>query len=97
MSDVYTPTSARQHFFEIIKKANEDKTSVVISPTKKGEPGAVVLGEDDWKAIQETLFLANAGVLEQVNKRRNDDTENFDGVWDTLDRDQRMVLRHACQ
>lgn len=34
----------------------------MIRLTKPGEKGAVVIGEDVWKAIQETLFLVNQGV-----------------------------------
>ena len=56
----------------------------MVKPTKDGEKGAVVVGEDDWKAIQETLFLINQGVDKQIKERENDEDEDFDKVWNEL-------------
>ena len=53
----YTPTSARNNFFNMIKLVIEESKVVNISSTKVGEKGAVLVSEDDWNAIQETLFL----------------------------------------
>lgn len=46
--------------------------------------GAVLIGEDDWNAIQETLFLVNQGVDKQIKARENDEEEDFDQVWKSL-------------
>lgn len=57
MDQIVTPTQARKDLFKIIKRINENNEPVVIKPTKADEKSVVVIGEDDWKAIQETLFL----------------------------------------
>ena len=84
MENVVTPTQGRNDFFKLIKKVNDDKQPIVIQPTKPGEKGAIVIGEDDWKAIQETLFLVNQGVDKQIQERENDEDEDFDKVWGEL-------------
>lgn len=88
MDNLLTPSQARKEFFQLIKKVNEDKHPVMIRPTKGGEKGAVIIGEDDWKAIQETLFLVNQGVDKQIKERENDGsgfTDIDDIDWDNLD------------
>lgn len=84
MDNVITPTQGRKEFFKLIKKVNDDKSPIVIKPTKDGEKGVVVIGEDDWKAIQETLFLVNQGIDRQISERENDDEEDFDKAWTEL-------------
>lgn len=84
MDNVVTPTQGRKDFFKIIKDVNKNKKPVIIKPTKVDEKGAVVIGEDDWNAIQETLFLVNQGVDKQVREREKDDEEDFDKVWNEL-------------
>lgn len=84
MDQIYTPTDARKDLFKIIKGVNQDKQPVIIKPQKKHEKGAVLIGEDDWKAIQETLFLVNNGVDKQIQERKNDAEEDFDKVWKEL-------------
>lgn len=84
MDEVVTPTQGRKDFFKIIKKVNTDKKPVIIKPTKDEEKSAVVIGEDDWKAIQETLFLVNQGVDKQIKERTHDENEDFDKVWNEL-------------
>lgn len=80
----YTPTSARNNFFNMIKSVNEESKEVYISPTKKGEKGAVLVGEDDWCAIQETLFLLNTGVIKQIEDRKNEENIDFNSTWNQL-------------
>ncbi|WP_282957920.1 hypothetical protein [Abyssicoccus albus] len=41
----------------MIKSVNEESKEVYISSTKVEEKGAMLVVEDDWSAIQETLFL----------------------------------------
>ena len=79
MDNVVTPTQARRNLFNIIKNVNRDKEPVTIKPTKSEE-----IGEDDWNAIQETLFLVNQGVDKQIKARENDEEEDFDQVWKSL-------------
>lgn len=84
MDDVVNPTQGRKDFFKIIKEVNTNKKPVMIKPTKSEEKGAVIISEDDWKAIQETLFLVNQGVDKQIRERENDDVEDFGKAWNEL-------------
>lgn len=84
MDNVITPTQARKDLFKLLKNINQDKKPVMIKPTKADEKGAVMISEDDWNAIQETLFLVNQGVDKQIRERENDPEEDFDKVWDNL-------------
>ncbi len=84
MDNVVTPTQGRKDFFKIIKEVNAEKRPVIIKPTKTEEKGAVMIGEDDWNAIQETLFLVNQGVDKQIRARENDEDEDFNKVWNEL-------------
>ena len=84
MDKIVTPTQARKDLFKIIKRINENNEPVVIKPTRADEKSVVVIGEDDWKAIQETLFLVNQGVDKQIKERENEPLDDFDDVWGQL-------------
>lgn len=49
-------TALRQDVYNIINRVNEDCTPVAV--TNGRGKGAVLVGEDDWAAIEETLYLA---------------------------------------
>ena len=84
MDQIVTPTQARKDLFKIIKRINENNEPVVIKPTKADEKSVVVIGEDDLKAIQETLFLVNHGVDKQIKERENEPLDDFGDVWGQL-------------
>lgn len=47
-------TTARANLYRLIDQVNEESEPLTIT----GQRGnAVLVGEDDWRAIQETLFL----------------------------------------
>ena len=48
-------TALRQDIYNIINRVNEDCAPVSI--TNSRGKGAVLIGEDDWAAIEETLYL----------------------------------------
>lgn len=50
-----TATAARKDLYGLIRSVNEDSTPVAIT-SSKGK-GAVLVGEDEWSAIEETLYL----------------------------------------
>jgi prevent-host-death family protein len=86
MESVYTPSSARAHLFGIIRQVNEQQAPVLISPANGGK-GAVVVAQDDWRGIQETLYLQASGALARVREREADDSgaTNVDDIdWDAL-------------
>jgi antitoxin YefM len=57
-------TKARQTLFSLIKKTNETHMPVLITG-KDGD--AVLLSENDWNAIEETLYLNSVpGLVESI-------------------------------
>ena len=50
-----TATAARKDIYNLIARVNEDCKPVAIT-NSKGK-GAVLVGEDDWSAIEETLYI----------------------------------------
>lgn len=50
-----TATAARKDLYKLIASVNENCTPVSITTTKG--KGAVLVGEDEWSAIEETLYL----------------------------------------
>ena len=50
-----TATALRQNIYRTIAQVNENCTPIAIT-NSKGK-GAVLIGESDWAAIEETLFL----------------------------------------
>lgn len=50
-----TATAARKDIYNLIARVNEDCKPIAIT-NSKGK-GAVLVGEDDWAAIEETLYI----------------------------------------
>ncbi|WP_251212161.1 type II toxin-antitoxin system Phd/YefM family antitoxin [Adlercreutzia murintestinalis] len=50
-----TATAARKDIYNLITRVNEDCKPVAI--TNSRGKGAVLVGEDDWAAIEETLYI----------------------------------------
>lgn len=48
-------TSARKNFYQLIQDVNTNSTPITI--TNSRGKNAVLLSEDDWNAIQETVYL----------------------------------------
>lgn len=67
-------TSARANLYRLIDQVNEDSEPLTIT----GQRGnAVLIGEDDWRAIQETLFLAGLpGFTESIRAARAEGIES---------------------
>lgn len=73
-------TSARANLYRLIDQVNEESEPLTIT----GQRGnAVLIGEDDWRAIQESLFLAGVpGLAESIRQAR---TEGIEAGSDTLE------------
>jgi prevent-host-death family protein len=57
-------TNARRNLFRFIEQVNEEHEPLLITG-KKGS--AVLVSEDDWRAIEETLFLNSIpGMTESI-------------------------------
>lgn len=68
-----TATSARANLYRLIDQVNEESEPLTIT----GQRGnAVLIGEDDWRAIQETLFLESVpGMSASLRKARAEGVE----------------------
>jgi len=66
-------TSARSNLYRLIDQVNEESQPLTIT----GQRGnAVLIGEADWQAIQETLFLESVpGFAESIRQARAEGTE----------------------
>ncbi len=53
--NILTYTDARKHLKDVMDHAIRDKTETVI--TRPGKEAVVVVGKEEWDAIQETLYL----------------------------------------
>lgn len=60
-----TATKARENIYKLIQEVNANASPVTIT-SNKGK-NAVLIGEDDWKAIEETLYLMSIpGMTESI-------------------------------
>ena len=66
-------TKARQNLFQLVSDVNIGFNPITIV-NNKGK-NAVLISEDEWKNIEETLYLSSIpGLVEDVNKiRKNED------------------------
>src|SRR5665811_2375922 len=61
-------TTARANLYHLIDQVNEDAEPVTIT---RQRGNAVLIGESDWRAIQETLFLESVpGFTESIRQAR---------------------------
>lgn len=63
-------TALRKDLYNVIARVNEDCTPIAITTTKG--KGAVLVGEDEWTAIEETLYLMGIpGMAESLIEERD--------------------------
>ena len=69
-------TNARQNLFRLIEQVNEEHEPLLITG-KKGS--AVLVSEEDWRAIEETLFLNSIpGMTESIRNGINTPSTEMD-------------------
>ncbi len=67
-------TNARQNLFQLVSDVNVGFNPITIV-NNKGK-NAVLISEDEWKNIEETLFLSSIpGLVEDIKEIKN--TENW--------------------
>ena len=67
-----TATKARENISPLIQDVNVNSTPVTITNTRG--KNAVLIGEEDWKAIEETLYLMSIpGMTESIIEGGNTD------------------------
>ena len=58
-------TKARKNLYQLISDVNDSNSAITITNTRG--KNAVLLSEDDWNAVQETLYLMSVpGFTESV-------------------------------
>ncbi|MEX0289756.1 MAG: type II toxin-antitoxin system Phd/YefM family antitoxin [Puniceicoccaceae bacterium] len=66
-------TKARSKLYALIDEANESHEPIQITG-KRGN--AVLISEDDWRSVQETLYLQSVpGMVESIQKAREEGVE----------------------
>ena len=65
-------TKLRENIYKLIEDVNVDSTPIMI--TNDNGKNAILISEDDWKAIEETLYLASIpGFSESIIEGGNTD------------------------
>ena len=65
-------TAARDNFFKLVNDVNESSVPVTIV-NNKGK-NVVLISEDDWNSINETLYLNSIpGMVESIIESRQED------------------------
>jgi len=81
-------TSARDNLFNLVNSVNDSSVPITIV-NKKGK-NAVLISEDDWNGLNETLYLLSIpGYLDSINNSRKEDPSkmkvyNKDEFWESL-------------
>ena len=74
-----TATAARKDIYNLITRVNEDCKPIAIT-SSRGK-GAVLIGEDDWAAIEETLYIMGVpGMAEKLLLARDEEIEDCASV-----------------
>lgn len=67
-------SQVKSHLNELVDAASTTHEQVTI--TKNGIPAALIVGIDEWEALQETLYwLSQEGTLEAVHDARREFAE----------------------
>ena len=67
-----TATKTRENIYKLMQDVNSNCAPITITNTKG--KNAVLIGEDDWKAIEETLYLMSIpGMAESIIEGGNTD------------------------
>lgn len=68
-------TNARKNLFNLVQEVNDTHAPVEITGK---DSKAILVGEEDWRSIQETLFLsAIPGMHESIRKGLNTSVEEL--------------------
>ncbi|MGI6152338.1 MAG: type II toxin-antitoxin system Phd/YefM family antitoxin [Christensenellaceae bacterium] len=68
-------TKARQNLYKLVKETNESHYPIQIIGK---EGNAVLVSEEDWRSIQETLYLHSVpGLVEAIKESENEPVEEM--------------------
>ncbi len=66
---ITSPTEARSIFINYSKNVNNNHEPIYISGNN-AENNAVIIGLEDWKSIQETIYLESTGTMDKVREKK---------------------------
>lgn len=67
-------TTARKNLYQLIADVNNNSTPITI--TNSRGKNAVLLSEDDWNALQETIYLNSIpGMVESILEAKSESLE----------------------
>jgi prevent-host-death family protein len=73
-------TSARKELYKIVQEVNDTHEPIQITGKKTS---AVLVGEEDWRSIQETLYLTSMpGMRESIIEGMNTSVEDLSDQLD---------------
>lgn len=73
--ETYNASNARSNLYRLIDRINETSVPVLITGKKSN---AVLISEDDWRAIQETIYLTSIpGMTEKIRHSMTAPREEF--------------------
>lgn len=83
MSEI-SVTKARENIYQLLTEVNENCQPVII--TNKSGKNGVLISEDDWNAIQETLYLSSVnglaeGIIDGMNTNIDDCIDEDEVEW----------------
>ena len=66
---------AQKNFFELLSEVNDNSSPVII--VNDNGKNAVLVSEDDWNSLQETLYLHSiTGMAESIIKARQESLQD---------------------
>ncbi len=78
---IKNPTDVRKDLYNILKSVNKNHEPIYING-KDSESDAVIIGLNDWKAIQETIYLEGTGTMNEVRSREKQSDSTMD--WEDI-------------
>ncbi|WPL18978.1 Antitoxin YefM [Thiorhodovibrio winogradskyi] len=70
-----TASNARKELYRLMDKTAENHEPVFITGKRTN---VVMLSEEDWRSIEETMFLNSVpGLAEELERRQHDDDSEF--------------------
>ena len=82
--EVISPTNARKIFMKSSSMLCQTASLLKFLVQKDGE-SVVMISKSDWNSLQETIYLQNAGVLDQIHHFENEESEDLGEIdWDTI-------------
>lgn len=83
---VMTYSNARRNFRALIEKVNDDSEAIIVK--SKNRKNAVIISEDDYNSIMETLYLTSTPANAKNIHQSISQLEDWDTIEVTLDDDK---------